>query len=159
MLAIVQADTCETSEKNRFPYNARLQKSGSDGTSNTNHGKLANSDGRSGVLRDLRRLRRTISGTSRSSGLGGGRGGGGVVSNRQEGGLLLDDSSGDDLGRGLDSSGALTGSGDGADRREVVGLGHDGGRRLSGGLISESESRQNSQDELGEVHCVGFVVV
>ncbi|KAI6768957.1 hypothetical protein HG531_010061 [Fusarium graminearum] len=138
------------------------EKSGSDGTSNTNHGELANGDGSSGVLGNLRRLRRATvatSGTSRGSGLGGGRRDGGVVGNREEGGLLLNNSSGDDLGRGLDSSGALASGGDSTDRREVVSLGHDGGRCLSGGLLSESEGRQNSQDELGEVHFVGFVVI
>lgn len=80
------------------------------------------------------------------------------MSNRQEGGLLLDDSGGDDLSRGLNSSGADTGGGDGADLREVVGLGHDGSRRLSGGLLGESESRQNSQEKLGEMHCVGWLM-
>lgn len=77
------------------------------------------------------------------------------MGNRPEGSLLLDDSGGSDLDRGLNSSGALTSGGDGVDLREVVGLGHNGGRRLSGGVsVSESEGRQGSQDELGEVHCV-----
>lgn len=121
----------------------------------------------SSVLGDLSGLARTTSGSRRGAGdgaLGGSLVGGGV-DNREKAGALDNRSRGGlgdslNLGSGLSLGGlglslsAEASRGDGVNLREEVGLGEDRSGSLGGGILSEGEGRQDSQDKLREMHFV-----